>query len=182
MSDSAISSLGDRPAVWPTASLSGNCAKILSSAISRSLIDFIVGVPDSILSETLRALGERFTIHYMPREDVAIAAAVGAELNGCHPLVFMKNAGLGNALDALISLAICYGIPLVVVVGWSGSNSDNLPHHVVWGDRTLAVVGALGLEHQVLELVPGITGEAIGVFLDAAFENGELRFILVGPE
>src|ERR1700722_5297309 len=100
MSDGAASSLDARPAARPAASRGANPAEMLSSAISCSLIDFIVGVPDSVLSETLRCLSEKYTIHYAPREDAAVAAAVGAELNGCHPLVFMKNAGLGNALDA----------------------------------------------------------------------------------
>jgi len=159
------------------------CAQlVLATAVARSTIDFVCGVPDSLLSRSLSYLSARNHIHYLPREDAAVAAAVGASLNGRHPLVFMKNAGLGNALDAFTSLAVSHSIPLAVVVGWAGSGSDQLPHHVVWGDRTVAVVAAVTDQYMALDETAAGVEETLRFYFDEGFKANQLRFLLVRPQ
>lgn len=104
-----------------------------------------VGVPDSGLCEVVRELSESIPVHYTPREDTAVAFACGLSVGSRRPLVFMKNAGLFTAGDALVSLAEDLGLGLCLLVGWAGSGSDRLPHHRVTGDRTLRFLDALGI-------------------------------------
>lgn len=109
-----------------------------------------VGVPDSQLAGVLAAVSRRLPVTFAAREDVAVAMAVGAGLAGEHFAVFMKNAGLGTSLDAIISLAAGAEVPLTLVVGWAGAGSDTLPHHVVMGCRTVPLLTAAGVGHDIV--------------------------------
>lgn len=153
----------------------------LAAAVARSTVDFVCGVPDSVLSDATAELERTYDVHYLPREDAAVAAAVGAALNGGRPLVFMKNAGLGNALDALVSLAVCHAVPVIVVVGWAGTRSDRLGHHVVWGDRTAAVVGSVSEHCRVVGEGPDDGPGDLAGYIDEGFELRQVRFLLVRP-
>ncbi|MGH3242033.1 MAG: thiamine pyrophosphate-binding protein [Spirillospora sp.] len=109
-----------------------------------------LGVPDSQLASVLDAISERIPVTFTAREDVAVAMAVGAELAGERHAVFMKNAGLGTSLDAIVSLAIAADVPLTLVIGWAGAGTDKLPHHTVMGDRTIPLLAAVGIEHDIV--------------------------------
>jgi len=171
---------GDQSALIPTQTGSrlGVC-DVLVRALSKSVVDIAYGVPDSVLVSVLDALASQMPTIILPREDLAVAAALGAYLRGHRPLVFMKNAGLGNALDALLSLAMASRMPLVVLIGWAGSGPDTLPHHTVWGDRTRA---ALGLFSDEILSIDESTEESHFVKrINRAFEQNAITSILVMP-
>lgn len=111
-------------------------------------IRFVTGVADSAFLELIAEL-ERSELNQSyvlaTREDNAIALAVGAFLAGDQPLVFMESSGLGNAIDALTSLAIVYGIPLVLFIGWAGYKGRDVPHHNVIGEPLPSLLEALGV-------------------------------------
>jgi sulfopyruvate decarboxylase subunit alpha len=118
--------------------------------LERLGVEFAIGVADSQLSDVLAAIAKQVPLLFAAREDAAVAFAVGMELAGRRSAVFMKNAGLGTSLDSLISLAIAAEVPVLLVVGWAGSGRDTLAHHVVMGDRTIALLAAAGIEHDVV--------------------------------
>ncbi|WUI01737.1 thiamine pyrophosphate-binding protein [Spirillospora sp. NBC_00431] len=109
-----------------------------------------IGVPDSQLATVLDAISERMPVTFTAREDVAVAMAIGAELVGERHAVFMKNAGLGTSLDAIVSLAFGADVPLTLVIGWAGAGTDTLPHHTVMGRRTLPLLTVVGIEHDIV--------------------------------
>ncbi|MEO3814438.1 hypothetical protein ABGB17_36035 [Sphaerisporangium sp. B11E5] len=109
-------------------------------------VTFVTGVPDSALAPLTAELdaGHRGAM-YLPatREDNAVALAVGAWLGGASPLVFMKSMGLGNAGDALTSLAQVYEVPLPMYIAWHGHRGGDVPHHNVLGEVLAEVLDAL---------------------------------------
>jgi sulfopyruvate decarboxylase TPP-binding subunit len=108
-----------------------------------------IGVPDSTLTSLVSMLGQSITVYTAPREDVAVAAACGLELAGSHSLLYLKNAGLLTCGDALLSLARDMEVPLFMLVGWAGSGTDQLPHHVVIGERTTGFLDSLDIPWRV---------------------------------
>lgn len=120
---------------------------LLADLILRTGADAGVGVPDTILADLFARLP--LPVFTAPREDVAVAAAVGLVLGGRHPVLFMKNAGLLTCGDALLSLARDCGIGLFLVVGWAGIDADRLPHHTVTGVHTVPFLDALRIPWRV---------------------------------
>jgi phosphonopyruvate decarboxylase len=120
----------------------------LSQLIFATGITFITGVPDSefrILIDELEH--SEMNGRYVPatREDNAIALAVGAALAGEHPLIFMESSGIGNAIDALTSLATVYGLPLVLFIAWAGYKGRDIPHHNVIGESLHSLLASLDI-------------------------------------
>jgi phosphonopyruvate decarboxylase len=122
------------------------------SLLRREGIDFATGVPCSLIEGVLRNLETRRDILYAPavREDVAVGLAAGAWLAGHRPAVLMQNSGLGTSLNALASLSLMYGLPLLLIVTWRGHGGKDAPEHILTGAITEPLLELLGIQHRVL--------------------------------
>lgn len=110
--------------------------KAFLSALKENGVGFFAGVPDSNLNDFCKLINEEID----PGEHViaanegnAVAIASGYYFgNGCVPLVYMQNSGLGNAVNPLVSLCDpnVYCVPMVLVIGWRGDPaiSDHAQH------------------------------------------------------
>jgi phosphonopyruvate decarboxylase len=134
----------------------------LSGVIFATGITFITGVPDSAFRDLITELeNTEMNRRYVPatREDNAISLAVGASLAGERPLVFMESSGLGNAIDALTSLAIVYGIPIVLFIAWAGYKGRDVPHHNAIGEHLSSLLASLGI--RTFQVSLGVPAETI---------------------
>lgn len=141
----------------------------LSNLIFEAGITFITGVPDSEFRKLIAELEDsELNRRYVPatREDNAIALAVGASLAGERPLIFMESSGIGNAIDALTSLATVYAIPLVLFIAWAGYKGRDVPHHNVIGESLHALLSSLGI--PVFELNLGEPAASIASTIQEA--------------
>ena len=115
----------------------------------RSLgVTFVTGVPDSefkVLIGDLESTSGSDFYQVATREDNAIALAAGARLAGRLPLVFMESSGVGNAIDALTSLAQVYEIPMVLLIAWAGYADRDVPHHNAIGRPLEELMEALAI-------------------------------------
>ena len=88
--------------------------------IKNAGIEFITGVPDSLLKEICAHITQDFppTQHIIAtNEGSAVGLAMGHFLGSGKPaVVYMQNSGLGNALNPLVSLVDpkVYAIPMLL--------------------------------------------------------------------
>ena len=120
--------------------------KFINYLISNN-IKFYSGVPDSLTKEICKfiestANNGKNTIKFMPaaNEGIAVSFAIGSYLaSGTPGVVFMQNAGVGNAMNPLVSLASksVFDIPLILLVGWRGQpGKRDEPQHMLQGKLT----------------------------------------------
>jgi phosphonopyruvate decarboxylase len=87
-------------------------------------------------------------------EGSAIGIAVGHYLATGRPaLVYMQNAGLGNAINPLLSLACkgVYGVPMVLIIGWRGQpGQPDEPQHLAQGEATLGLLKVMNIPVEIL--------------------------------
>ena len=113
--------------------------------------NFITGVPDSLLKNLLSEIDGNFRGKHIisTNEGSSIGLAIGSYLSSRKPsVVYMQNAGLGNAINPLISLADknVYSIPMVLIIGWRGevlSNTKQIkdePQHISQGKNTINLI------------------------------------------
>jgi sulfopyruvate decarboxylase alpha subunit len=139
-------------------------------------------VPDSRLDGIMVRLEEReLPLRGLTREEECIAFAAGHRLAGRQPVVLMQCSGLGNAVNALASLAIPYGLGLPLVLSMRGTLGEANPAQVPMGRATPAVLDALGI--QVFPLRRAADAETVtrGV-LSLAYEAQASAAILLEPE
>lgn len=153
------------------------------AALEKLDVRFVAGVPDSLLKDVCAGL----TAHF-PRERHVIAAnegsAVGLAIGhylatGRPALVYMQNAGLGNVVNPLASLADpqVYGIPMVLMIGWrgeilpDGSQLRDEPQHVKQGQITLSQLDLLGVPYRVVDGQTGVGEPILKELVDLALSK-----------
>lgn len=114
--------------------------------------DFFTGVPCSLIEDLIAVLerGERAPYVAAVREDAAVGIAAGAWFGGRRPVVLMQNSGLGTSLNALASLSLMYGLPVLLVVTWRGFGGKDAPEHILTGEISPRLLELLGIPHRVL--------------------------------
>lgn len=134
-----------------------------AAALRDAGIQFITGVPDSLLKDicahltaSLPAEAHRIATN----EGSALGLAIGHYLGTGNPaLVYMQNSGLGNIVNPVASLAdpLVYGIPMLLMVGWrgemlpDGQQLHDEPQHVKQGRITLTQLETLGIPYRIID-------------------------------
>lgn len=154
-----------------------------TAALERLDIRFVTGVPDSLLKDVCACLTARFP---PPRhviatnEGSAAGLAIGHYLATGRPaLVYMQNAGLGNVVNPIVSLADpqVYGVPMVLMVGWRGEiladghQLHDEPQHVKQGQITLAQLDLLGIPFRVVDNQTGAIEPLLRELVDLALSK-----------
>jgi phosphonopyruvate decarboxylase len=124
----------------------------LAALLERHGFDFFTGVPCSVIEDLVAALERRPRAPYVAaaREDAAIGLAAGAWLGGRRPVVLMQNSGLGTCGNALASLSLMYGLPVLLVITWRGFEGKDAPEHILTGRITPQLLELHGIPHRVL--------------------------------
>jgi phosphonopyruvate decarboxylase len=114
--------------------------------------DFFTGVPCSLIEDLIAVLerGSRAPYVAAVREDAAVGVAAGAWFGGRRPVVLMQNSGLGTSLNALASLSLMYGLPVLLVVTWRGYGGKDAPEHILTGEISPKLLELLGVPYRVL--------------------------------
>lgn len=159
----------------------GDFASCLVDCLEASGVTSVAGVPDSNLADVIGVLETRLLVDWFPREDAAVAFAVGASLAGRSAVVVMKNAGLGTSLDALLSLAAAARIGVTLVIGWAGTGDDQVPHHIVVGERTVALLTASGIGVDIVRRQEPSALDGLVERLCSSRSAGRSHAVLVAP-
>lgn len=110
----------------------------MNSGQDQSLIDaldicgirHLIVVPASGLELVCRPFETRGYCVYATREEEAVAVAAGLSLSDEKAVVIMAQAGVGNALNAVFTLADAYGIYFPILVCFRGKEDPNVVQRV----------------------------------------------------
>jgi sulfopyruvate decarboxylase subunit alpha len=115
--------------------------------LARALVDGGVEaaawVPDKRLSPVAEGLPDLRTL---TREEECVGWAAGYRAAGGLPLVLMQSSGLGNALNAIGSLVVPYGLGFPLVISIRGGLGERNPSQMPLGRATHGLLAQLGVE------------------------------------
>lgn len=121
-------------------------------------VGFFAGVPDSNLNDFCKLVNREIPSdrHVITaNEGNAIAVAAGYYFgNGCVPLVYMQNSGLGNAVNPLVSLCDenVYSVPMVLLIGWRGDPSiKDHAQHKTQGLITPTMLDDMNIPYMIID-------------------------------
>ena len=115
-------------------------------------VRFLSYVPDSILEQILRIARRDpfFDILPLAREEEGVGVVAGQHVGGQRGAVLMPTSGVGNAINALASLAIPYHIPMPLFIGWRGDLGEFNATQVLMGQALRPILEALRIPFFVL--------------------------------
>ncbi len=138
-------------------------------------IDFVASVPCINLQELLLLVARDEQIIHIPatREEEGVGLCAGAWMGGRSPALLMQNSGLGNCINALASLDMLYGIPLLMIISHRGGEGESIIGQVPMGQLTEPLLDAMQIAH--ISPLPGQSEEAIAKAVAAAWADSRAR-------
>ncbi len=141
-----------------------------------SSIDPIATLPCEKINVLLSLIESNFLHIPLTREEEGVGICAGAALCGKRPAMFVQSSGLGNMLNAIMSLTKTYDLPLSIFVSWRGMDNERIPAQIPMGRALLGILEACGIEYLILredsdlrlvreELQNVYKGHKISVFL-----------------
>lgn len=117
--------------------------------LKRAGINFATSVPCVNLQELLALVGGDPDIIHLPvtREEEGVGICAGAWMGGRRAALLMQNSGLGNCINALASLDMLYGIPLLMIISHRGGEGEPIIGQVPMGRLTVPLLDVMGISH-----------------------------------
>ena len=139
--------------------------ELIVEALKQAGVDFLVVLPDQKLARLHELLEADpfFTTITVCREEEGVGICTGAFYGGRRAAMLIQNGGLFVATNALVSTAIMYEIPMLLLVYYAGDIGDRFFPTV--GHYTEPVLQALNIRYYVPreahQVVPTITGAQV---------------------
>jgi sulfopyruvate decarboxylase subunit alpha len=88
--------------------------------------DFFLSVPCKLLANMITILESDKNLYYtaIPREEEGMGICAGAYLGNKLPCIMMQNTGIGNSVNAIVSLLQLYQMPVVFLISYRGTPGE----------------------------------------------------------
>ncbi len=146
-------------------------------------IRFLSYVPDAIGERILKLArpDDDFDLLPLAREEEGIGIVTGQHIGGGRGALLMPTSGVGNAINALASLAIPYQIPLPMFIGLRGDLGEFNPSQVSMGQSLCPIFAALNIPCYTLTQPSEVTTVVDGA-LKLAFALEQPVAILISTQ
>ncbi len=121
--------------------------------LKKNKIEVISTLPCEKISALLRLVAreEAFCHVGLNREENGVGISAGVYLAGGRPAMIIQSTGLGNSLNALISLTVTYRLPLPIIASWRGVYKEQIEAQIPFGKALPNVLAALDLKYTLIE-------------------------------
>ena len=107
----------------------------LIDALKRNGVDFTASLPCEKIKTLLEMVGRTFAHLPLTREEEGVGICAGAALAGRRPAMFVQSSGIGNMINALLSLTQFYELPLAIFVSRRGVYQEKIEAQFPMGRR-----------------------------------------------
>ncbi len=103
-------------------------SKKIINNLKSSGVNFYLSVPCKLLSNMIKILERDKNIYYssVPREEEGVGICAGAYLGNKLPCIMMQNTGIGNSINAIVSLLQLYNIPTILLISYRGTPGEKV--------------------------------------------------------
>lgn len=150
--------------------------------LKRNKIEIVSTLPCEKISALLRLVAreEAFCHVGLNKEENGVGISAGVYLAGGMPAMIIQSTGLGNSINAIMSLTVTYRLPLPIIASWRGVYNEKIEAQIPFGVVMLNVLDALGLKFTIIEDASqiGLVEEVI----QDAFNNERPHIALISPK
>jgi len=142
--------------------------------------DGIISLPcdkNKLLTDMLHL---EFDVVDVTREEDAVGISAGMAMAGKRPVISIQSSGLGNMLNAMMSLTGCYRLPMFVLASWRGTESEKIEAQVHFNSRIPELLEVYGIGCSVVESEEDI--HLIGEAMKDSFDRSVMNVVLVKPD
>ncbi len=117
----------------------------LIAVLKKNSVDFTASLPCEKIKTLLEMVGGSFPHVPLTREEEGVGICAGAALAGKRPALFVQSSGLGNMINALLSLTQFYELPLAIFVSRRGVYKEKIEAQLPMGQRLGGILSGAGI-------------------------------------
>jgi sulfopyruvate decarboxylase subunit beta len=155
-------------------------SKIIYDMLREEKIGLICTLPCNKFADLIRNMPAEFIHIPLNREENGVGISAGFYLTGGRPLMMIQSSGLGNSLNALMSLHKGYAFPLPILASWRGRENDKFPCHIPFGKSLPDLFKLLEVPFTVIEQPDQIRN--ISRAIQNSFNHPMPHIVLLPPE
>lgn len=127
-----------------------NPEKELITILRRAGVDFAASLPCEKIKVLLEMVGQSFFHVPLTREEEGVGICAGAALSGKRPAMFVQSSGIGNMINALLSLTSFYGLPLALFISQRGIYKEKIAAQLPIGRKLRDILRGSGIPSSVI--------------------------------
>lgn len=122
----------------------------LIGILKKSGVDFTSSLPCEKIKYLLELAEKGFFHVPLTREEEGVGICAGAALSGKKAAMFVQGSGIGNMINALLSLTGFYQLPLAIFVSQRGVYKEKIKAQVPMGRRLPLILEGAGLAYSTI--------------------------------
>ncbi len=156
-----------------------NPEKELLTILRQAGVNFTVSLPCEKIKVLLEMVGQSFFHVPLTREEEGVGICAGAALSGKRPAMFVQSSGLGNMINALLSLTSFYEFPLALFISQRGIYKEKIAAQLPMGQRLPAILRSSGIPCSLISTVKDFA--LIQKKLPGVYRLGSIHAFLLNP-
>ncbi|MBN1328800.1 MAG: sulfopyruvate decarboxylase subunit alpha [Candidatus Heimdallarchaeota archaeon] len=154
--------------------------KAVLDLLNKHNIEFALTLPCAKFLRLLELTSEQFKHIPLSREEEGVGIASGIYLAGKRSVMMIQSGGIGNSLNALLSLALVYRIPIPIIISWRGIYNEAIEAQIPVGKYLPAIFKAI--EFPFVEIRKEEDLKKIDYALSNCFEKSIPFGIFISPQ
>lgn len=118
--------------------------------LKKSGVNFACTLPCEKIKNLLEMVEKKFFHVPLTREEEGVGISAGATLSGKRPVMFVQSSGIGNMINALLSLTKFYGLPLSIFISRRGVYKEKIDAQIPMGKRLPQILRGAGIAHTII--------------------------------
>lgn len=143
-------------------------------------VDLVATLPCAKVRRLIAQVPEHFDHLALSREEEGVGIAAGAALAGRRPAMILQNSGIGNLLNALLSLTAYYRLPLALLLSHRGVYRETIAAQEVMGEHVQAVLEAAGVACTRVDTADELS--RVAAPLARVYAEGRIHAFLLSPQ
>lgn len=127
--------------------VSATNSRLIYDALRACDVKIMSALPETWLVHLIRMADEdpNVTLVRLAKEEEGVGISAGAHLAGVHSALLMQNHGFLAAINPIVSLALLYKIPLLMLISYRGHFGEKDPWQTQGGMATEPILKALNI-------------------------------------
>jgi len=110
-------------------------------------VDLIVSLPCDRNRNFTSEIHNEFDVIDLTREEDGVGICAGAFMGGRRPVMSIQSSGLGNMMNAIMSLTALYRFPLPILASWRGVDNEKIEAQKPFNLRLPQMLNAFDIQY-----------------------------------
>jgi sulfopyruvate decarboxylase subunit beta len=149
------------------------------NALKECRVDLVASLPCDRNKALTAALPKHIRTVNLTREEDGVGICAGAYLAGGRPAMSIQSSGIGNMLNAMMSLTSVYKMPLPILASWRGTDDEPIEAQKPFNAPLPKLLDAYGIHYEILNSENDL--HRVKDIVNKAYDENRITVALIKP-